>query len=266
MNPDVVEIFGKRVALLDLSCVLSNDTRDFEPLRHDIEYIDHKASAENPRQPVDPAWWPDGNASAIEKVSLFTHSGTHVDAPYHYGPVSGGLPAKTIDQVPLTWCCGPGVLLDFRHLDEQASITDANVAEACCAVGHEPGPGDVVLIHTGAARRFDEPGYDQFHPGMRRSATKWLVERGVNLIAIDAWGFDRPFSVMVDEARKGNPEQLWEAHLYGREREYSHIEKAANFERLPKATGFFVSAFPYKIAGASGSWTRLVAYVPEEDF
>lgn len=34
-------------------------------------------------------------------VSMGLHSTTHLDAPWHYGPVVEGKPAKTIDQVPL---------------------------------------------------------------------------------------------------------------------------------------------------------------------
>ncbi len=57
----------------------------------------------------------DGQGWAIEEIKAITHTGTHVDAPYHYGPLSGGKPARRIDQVPLEWCFAPGVVLDVRH-------------------------------------------------------------------------------------------------------------------------------------------------------
>ena len=46
---------------------------------------------------------------AIEKVSMCTHSGTHVDAPWHYSAsmADGSTPA-TISQLPLDWFYGPG--------------------------------------------------------------------------------------------------------------------------------------------------------------
>lgn len=45
---------------------------------------------------------PAGLAWAIEKVRLTTHSGTHLDAPYHYHPtMDKGKPAWTIEQIPL---------------------------------------------------------------------------------------------------------------------------------------------------------------------
>jgi kynurenine formamidase len=49
------------------------------------------------------------------------------------------------------------------------------------------------LIHTGAAKYFNQPKYDLKHAGLVRSATEYLVDQGVQLIGIDAWGLDRPF-------------------------------------------------------------------------
>jgi kynurenine formamidase len=51
-----------------------------------------------------------GLGAAFEKVTAITHCGTHVDAPWHYGPQSEGRPAKTIEQCPrdcfspTAWC------------------------------------------------------------------------------------------------------------------------------------------------------------------
>jgi kynurenine formamidase len=135
------------------------------------------------------------------------------------------------------------------------------VRDALGRAGHEVRPFDVVLIRTDASARFGEPNYHLVGPGMRRSATQWLVERGVRLIGIDAWGFDRAFDVMAEEARAGDRDQLWEAHYYGAEREYLQIERVSNLRDLPVTTGFFVTAFPFKIEAASASWTRVVAFL-----
>ena len=56
-----------------------------------------------------------GQGWAVEQIEAITHTGTHVDAPYHYGAESEGKPARTIDEVPLQWCFAPGVVLDMRH-------------------------------------------------------------------------------------------------------------------------------------------------------
>ena len=70
-----------------------------------------------------------GDSSNVSALHLSAHTGTHVDAPYHYGPVSGGLPAKTIDQIPLQWCIGAGVLLDFSSFPAGAGINKDDIVQ-----------------------------------------------------------------------------------------------------------------------------------------
>jgi kynurenine formamidase len=195
-------------------------------------------------------------------VTLSTHSGSHVDAPAHYGNRADGRPARTIDQVPLSWCCGDGVVLDMTHKRAGDGIAQEDVSGCLDRLGYELKPNDVVLIRTDASTHFDQPGYELRHAGLRRSATEWLVDRGVKLIGIDAWGLDRPFDVMAEEARAGSTEQFWESHLLGREKEYCQIERVCGLSRLPRPHGFWVAAFPVKLRAASAGWTRVVAFVP----
>jgi kynurenine formamidase len=121
-----------------------------------------------------------------------------------------------------------------------------------------------VLVRTDASRSFGHPGYELRHPGLRRSATAWLVHQGVRLIGIDAWGLDRPFDVMTREALNGDSDQFWESHFYGLEHEYCQIEKLSNLAAIPMAHGFQVAAFPVKLAHASGAWARVVALIPQD--
>jgi kynurenine formamidase len=179
-----------------------------------------------------------------------------VDAPAHYGPAREGR-ARTIDEVPLSWCFGPGVRLDVRALDRVAGVTAEDVEAELARIGHELAAGDIVLVWTGIDLR--RAGYEHAHAGLRRDATAYLVERGVRMIGIDAWTVDRAVEVMVAEAREGTLEQVLESHMYGREREYLQIERLANLDQLPSPTGFTVFAFPFKLEAASASWTRVVA-------
>jgi kynurenine formamidase len=253
------------VRLIDLSTTLSNGTSSFEPMPHRIEYIDHATSPKTSANLVAPELWPGGSSGAVERVELGTHAGTHVDAPYHYGPTSGGEPAKTVEQVPLEWFYGPGVLLDMSHKGEGEGITADDVRAELRRIEHELQPGDIVLVRTDASRFFESPGYQDRHAGLRRSATELIVRSGVKLIGIDAWGLDRPFSVMAAEAEAGDTGQLWESHFFGREMEYCQIEKLTNLAALPRPTGFTVCAFPVKLEKASGAWTRAVAMLGDED-
>ncbi|HXY92742.1 MAG TPA: cyclase family protein [Acidimicrobiia bacterium] len=254
LPPETAERNGRRLTFYDLSDCLSNATSEFEFNKHQIVYIP-------PEQTVDgfglgASFWPDGVALQAETVTLSTHSGTHVDAPAHYGPSASG-ETMTIDQVPLSWCYGPGVLLDARGLDRVQGITSGHVESELERIGHELAPGDIVLVMTGTDLR--RPGYENTHAGLRRDATEYLVDRGVRMIGIDAWTVDRAVDVMVEEAKAGTLPQAFESHMLGREKPYLQIERLANLDQLPHPTGFTVAAFPFKLEGASASWARVVA-------
>ncbi len=262
-NTDTVTLAGRTYRLIDLSDRLSNGTSAFEPNPHRIEYVDHVSSARDlPRIAGEGIGWPGGMGGAVENVTLSTHSGTHVDAPYHYGPESGGRPARTIDEIPLGWLFGDAFVLDMTHKHAGDGIAEDDVRAELDRIGYEVKEYDIALVRTDTSERFRSAGYQNAHPGLRRSATEWLVRRGVRLIGIDAWGIDRPFDVMVSELKAGDSDQFWESHFFGKEMEYCQIEKLSNLAAIPVAHGFQVAAFPVKLARASGAWARVVAFVP----
>lgn len=254
-----------RYSAYDLSSRLSNATSEFEPNPHHIDYIPHDKTIEDSEKlfGIGKDMWRNGRGWAIERITLTTHSGTHLDAPYHYGPTSGGRPAKTIDEVPLRWCFGPGVVLDVTGVDRRKGADEHDLQRELDRIGYRLQPFDIVLIRTDASRYFGEPGYQYKHTGLRASATQWLTEQGVRMIGIDAWTLDRAFDVMVEEAKDGDTEQLWESHYFGITQEYCQIEKLSALADLPRPQGFRVSCFPAKIEGASGGWARVVALYTE---
>jgi kynurenine formamidase len=250
------------IKIIDLSVTLKNGA--WEPQKQEITYTNHKESPKRAAElfGLEPSAFPDQMAWATEQVVLSTHSGTHVDAPYHYGPQSGGKPARTIDRVPLEWCFSDGVVLDFTHRKAGDLITQEDVKEALKKIKYTLKPRDIVLIRTDTSKHFGEPNYNQMHPGMSEDATLWLIDQGVKIMGIDAWGWDRPFNVMADEYKSGVKGKLWAAHYAGKKKEYCQIEKLANLDQLPPY-GFKVACFPISIEGASGGWTRAVAIIEE---
>lgn len=204
----------------------------------------------------------DGQGWAVEEVQALTHTGTHVDAPYHYGATSEGKPARTIEEVPLEWCFAPGVVLDMRHKAPGEFITVSDLEAALQTINYRLNPGDIVMIQTGADKRLHSPTYFQ-QPGLGREGTLWLVEQGVRVIGIDAYTLDRPFGDMIrDFKQSGDGKYIWPAHFAGITKEYCQIEKLANLDQLPRPHGFWVSCLPVKVAKASAGWCRAVALVP----
>ncbi|MDE2620292.1 MAG: cyclase family protein, partial [Sphingomonadales bacterium] len=116
--------------IVDLSIYLENDVVSDPPgYQPRIDYIDHRASVPELLgffPGLAPAGLPDEEAWAIERVTLNTHNGTHLDAPWHFAStMDRGQRAITIDEVPLDWCMQPGVKLDFRHFPDGYVATAA---------------------------------------------------------------------------------------------------------------------------------------------
>jgi kynurenine formamidase len=196
---------------------------------------------------------------ANDIIRLSTHGTTHMDAPWHYGPTCEGRPARTIDQVPLEWCYGPGLVLDMRHLQPDEGMSVAHAQAALDRMEHAIRPGEIVLVQTGNDRLLGSRAYFTRGPGVTAEATRWLLDQGVRLTGLDAWGWDTPLALQARQARQtGRNDIFWAAHFVGTEKEYCHMERLANLDRLP-AKGFTVCAFPLKVAGGSAGPARVVA-------
>lgn len=206
----------------------------------------------------------DGEAWATEYIRLSTHSGTHMDAPWHFASTTdGGKPAWGIDQAPLDWCIGNGVVVDFTDKPNGYVCTVADFEAYFKKVGYQLKPGDIVLLHTTAPTKWGTEEYMVTGCGVGREATLWLCSQGVHTVGTDAWSWDAPLSLVAKKYVENNdPSIIWEGHKAGRECAYLQIEKLANLETLP-VTGFTFCAFPCKIEKASAGWCRAVALLDE---
>jgi kynurenine formamidase len=229
-------------------------------LRTEIEFVDHAGGAAQigAMFGVGPELLRDGEGWAVETFTrLGTHNSTHIDAPYHYNSTIAGEPAQTIDQLPLDWFFRPGVVLDFHDRADGLPIEIADLETALEAAGHELAERDIVLIRTGRDAHYGEADYMGRGPGVSAAATHWLYDRGVRVMGIDAWGWDRPLHLQAEEAlATARPGIFWAAHQA--DLAYSQIERLVHLDQLPPS-GFTVACFPLRLMGGSAAPARVVA-------
>ncbi len=252
---------------IDLSVAIENNEHTDHPGGSPkVSYRTHAQTAGGLAHFFDglkPADLPDGEGWAVETVTLSTHNGTHMDAPWHFHSTTdnGARRAPSIDETPLEYCFKPGVKLDFRHFDDGYLVSAKDIEQELQRIGHALAPLDIVLVNTSAGAHFGKPGYVDRGCGMGREATLFLTERGVRVVGTDGWSWDAPFKHTAVKWRQSrDPSIIWEGHKAGREIPYWQMEKLHNLEALP-AHGFTVACFPVKIANASAGWTRAVAIV-----
>jgi kynurenine formamidase len=256
--------------IVDLSISIEPELPSDPPMMiPKIDFVNHQMGAEQMTDffpGVKKEQLPEGLGWAVEFVHLTTHSGTHLDAPYHYHPtMDNGQRALTIDEVPLEWCFNDGVLLDFSDKADGERISTDDVKRELDRIEYEIKPLDIVLVRTGADAAWGTPDYLVKGAGMDRESTLFLTDKGIKVVGIDAWSWDRPLPFLAKEFKQtGDPKVIWEAHFAGIEIGYCHMEKLANLAAIDRPHGFTVCCFPIKIKGASAGWCRPVAIVPED--
>lgn len=191
--------------------------------------------------------------TASYRVELSDHVGTHMDALRHLVAEAPGP-----EGIPLDYCYGDGVLLDFRSLPKGAGITAAQVQEELDRIGYTLKPLDIVLIWTGAGAYQDQPRYLTDHCGMTAEATHWLLDQGIKVMGIDAVTFDPPVWAMFER------KQFWEAHRVMCEREYYHLENLTNLDQIGRPFGFRLAVFPIKWVNTTAAPVRAVAIIEDE--
>lgn len=253
--------------IVDLSvCVEHNTPCDPPSMPTEIDYWDHTKGSEHiktffPEATNDDL--PNGLGWSIEYVKLTTHSGTHLDAPWHYHPtMNNGEVATTIDNMPLEWCFSDGVVLDFSNKPDGYLITADDIKDELNRINYQLKPLDIVLVCSGAQKYWGSKEYLIKGCGMGKEATLYLLNQGIKVVGTDAWSWDRPLSLVAKEFKETRDSSIiWEGHFAGIEKEYYHLEKLTNLDKLPP-TGFKVACFPIKVHKASAGWTRTVAIFP----
>lgn len=175
------------------------------------------------------------------KVTLGTHTGTHIDAPRHF--IAGG---KTVDEINLEACFGPARLIDFRDQHDRSEIS----IELLKSRVDGPVPHRIIFFF-GWDTRASSLDYYKDHPYLTEESCQWLVDNGVKLV-----GMDTP---MPDDPRNGRGcSKDSPNHKIFLGNNVILLEYLVNLEAIP-SKDFTLVAFPLKMIGCDGSPVRAIA-------
>ena len=261
--------------IIDLS--LPIDEKAFEVHKVEIERVGHKAGVERfnrvimgktligklkyalGERIVRKKDLPDEEFLSLEIVHSPVHVGTHLDYSFHYGSKSENRASRSAEEIPLEYCFCDGVKLDLTHKGAAETINAADIEVVLKKINYSLKANDIVLLHTGADKFYGTPKYFSDYPGIDTTAIDYFLDRQVKIFGVDTMGIDRPYSFMLKEfLETKDTGKFYPAHFYGRKREFIHIERLANLEKLPDY-GFKVICFPIRIKLTGAAWARVVA-------
>jgi kynurenine formamidase len=195
----------------------------------------------DPRVRLAPATTIATDGVNVLEVHIGSHSGTHVDAPYHF--VEDG---PRIDEMDLGLFVGPAVVMDVRGKAPRTRIT----VEDLRPYERDLSEGVIAVVRTGWEERYGTPEYYD-HPFLDRRAAQLILDAGAKTLAIDALNVDE--TVMEDEHPEGYPVH----HLvFGAGGVIS--ENLANLVAVDFPDPI-VSLLPIKLGGSDGAPARAVA-------
>jgi len=172
-------------------------------------------------------------------LHLYSHGGTHMDAPTHFGVTD-----ETIDRIPVDKLIGPAWVADLSGVAPRALIG----VDALGATAGRVRPGDGLLLRTDWSRRFREPAWRDELPRVSLELAQWCVERGVRILGVE------PPSV-ADVSSRDELTRVHTALLGGG---VIIVEGLANLDQIHAECVTFV-ALPLKVAGGDGAPVRALA-------
>ena len=177
----------------------------------------------------------------LELLFLSSHTGTHLDAPYHF--LEKG---RKIHEISLKKLVSEAALIKSKKKSGE-SITKTDIQKFEKKYGKIDGFSSVIFL-TGWQKNLRKKYYFTKNPGLSVSAAKYLASKKISLVGIDSpsidLGTDSKFSVHQIFAKKG----------------MLIVENLANLEKI-KSSKFHLVVLPLKLKNATGSPVRAIAFV-----
>ena len=172
-----------------------------------------------------------------KKITLYSHTGTHIDAPAHL--INGH---KTLDRLPVDRFYGKALVINYQ--DRKQTI------EMDVLKPHENNIRaiDFLLIHTGWDHHWGTERYFHQYPVLSMETANWLSSFHLKGLGLDTISADRADT------------QDYPVHKAFLQKEIIIVENLTNLEDLPGEPVMF-SCFPLYFTEADGSPVRAVAVI-----
>lgn len=173
------------------------------------------------------------------KISMYTHTGTHMDPPAH---LFAG--RTTLDRFPPEQFIGKALVIDCRSLGEGEPIT----MDFLTRYGERAEQADFLLFYLGWDKRWGEDSYFGDYPCIDDSVLDHIIEGNYKGIGFDVIGLDP----IADE-------NLTRHKRLFRNKDIVNIENLCNLDQCGSDL-FWFSCFPLKLDNSDGSPIRAVAW------
>ena len=177
----------------------------------------------------------------LELLFLSSHTGTHLDAPYHF--LEKG---KKIHEISLKRLIINAILIKIRKRRDQA-ITKTDIQKFEKKHGKIPNESTIVFW-TGWQKMIKNDSYFVNNPGLSVTAAKYLISKKTNLVGIDSPSIDL-----------GKEKRFLIHHLFAKN-DVLIVENLANLDKI-KPWKFQLAVLPMKLENATGAPVRAVGII-----
>jgi len=201
----------------------------------------------------------------MTKLTVLTHTGTHMDAPAHVLTREEKEGMYYVDDVPLEQLYGEAVVLDIPK-GELEPITAKDFENASMEVR----AGDIVLVHTGWGR-FDKKEPKNWHytffkrPGLDVDGAEWLISKKIKAYGQDTVGTQsRKYSFVRDEKAQesGIIRRIEPVHTMMLKNNIILLEHLTNLDKVVNRR-IIAGFFPLALKGVEAAPIRALAFLDE---
>lgn len=172
------------------------------------------------------------------RLNIFSHVGTHMDAPAHMLEKGAHLNEINIENF-----VGKAVLIDVTDING-----DEIKLEHVQKYSEELEDAEFVVFKTGWSKLWEVETYYQNFPVLSTEAAKWLLKYKLKAVGVDAISVDK-----IDTTD-------FEIHHILLENNILIIENLTNLDAI-KGTSFTLCSLPLKYENADGAPTRVVGII-----